>query len=64
MQQTAPRLRESRRKDFERLGLQSTEHEPLHVYCKNCGIEIDPLRRTGEPGVWWRCPRGCNARVH
>src|SRR4029453_18339351 len=53
------------REQFERLGLRSTAHEPLHVYCTTCGIEIDPLRRKSwGPQRWWQCPRGCNGRVH
>ena len=50
--------------EFERLGLQRTEREPLHVYCKACGIEIDPLQTAGQTRGWWLCPRGCNAEVH
>ena len=50
--------------EFERHGLQTTGREPLHVYCKGCGMEIDPLKTAGQPRGWWLCPRGCNAAVH
>ena len=52
------------RAEFERHGLQTTGREPLHVYCKGCGMEIDPLKTVGQPRGWWLCPRGCNAAVH
>ena len=50
--------------ELERRGLQSTGREPLHVYCKTCGIEIDPLQTAGQPRGWWLCPRGCNVAIH
>jgi len=54
-----------RHEQFERLGLRTTAHEPLHVYCLGCGVEIDPLKRQSwGPRSWWLCPRGCNGGVH
>jgi len=51
--------------EFERIGLRSTDREPLHVYCRKCGTEIDPLKpKLWGPRGWWECPRGCNTVVH
>jgi hypothetical protein len=54
-----------RREQFERLGLKRTMDEPMRVYCKRCGAEIDPWRAFAKtPEEWWRCPWRCDQKPH
>src|SRR5262245_53948120 len=62
-----PKLREPSVAELEELGLgvivrpflDITNQEVRRVYCRTCGLEVDPSRRHVDDD-WSLCPQGCN----